>query len=177
MVRGTQRLGTALLVAGCSTTSMTTYYVGQPYLEVTEGRVVASRVVGIAGPPPEAGPVTGGMVGGVLGPLGGLVGAGLGYLIERWMSGDREGIEYVVAMDDGHVVTIVQDRGDSEPPLPEGTPVLVETDALSSRVVEQPGAGQGVAAGAAGWIDPDALPPGATLPPAEAVDPPQVRRR
>ena len=187
MIHGAQWLGIALLVAGCSATPV--YRVGIPS-DLTEGRIVTSRVVPIAGYEPEAGPITGAMIGAVLGPLGGLVGAGMGYLVEWWTSGSGEGVEYLVVMDDGRMVTVVVYRDDAERPLPAGTPVRVETGgALPTRVVELTEAERGGARSTmgSGWTNPDdvagsgltnpdaAAPPDELPPPPEAADPPPPR--
>ena len=164
----------AAAVAGCSNTTTTTYDVAQLMdgarrpIEASEGRVVAYRDVAIAARPTGAGMVVGAMTGAVLGPIGLVVGGGIGELVERW-AGEGDGIEYLVAMDDGRMVTIVQERADSEEPLPGGTPVLVATGTLSSRVVRHPDAPEN---GAAAWADPDAVAAGAAAPP---VDPSQRR--
>ena len=164
MVRNAQRLGAALLVAGCSTASTTPSYdaaeVGWP-IETTEGRILASRVVAIAGDGTGTGPVAGAMVGGILGPLGFLAGAGLGYLTEQRLHGGA-GLEYLVATADGRTVTVVQERAGEEQPLPAGTPVLVQMGALATRVVARAEAGwSGTTGGAADWVNPDTLPPAA----------------
>lgn len=198
MSRAAHLLAVALLATGCSTASTTTYNaadVGQP-IETAEGTVVSSRVVDIAGESSGAGPIAGGAVGATgigialgngaastLGAvLGGLVGAGIGYLAEsRMRSGD--GIEYVVQMADGRTMTLVQNREDSEPPLSNGTPVLVQMGAYYSRVIENPRVDRAAAgAGAVDWVNPDTLPPpssAATPPPvgSEAVDPSQQQQQ
>ena len=162
MFRNAQRLGAALLVAGCSTASTTPSYdaaeVGQP-IETTEGQIVASRIVAIAGDSTGTGSFAGGAAGAVLGPLGFLAGAGLGYLTEQRLR-DGDGIEYLVATVDGRTMTVVQEREDAEqPPLPAGTPVLVQMGALTTRVVEHAGARwSGMTGGAADWVNPDTLP-------------------
>ena len=179
MVRSARRLGAALLaallVAGCSAASTTPAYdaaeVGQP-IETTEGQVIASRVVEIEGDSTGTGPFAGGAAGGILGPLGFLAGAGLGYATEQWLRGG-EGLEYLVETADGRTLTIVQERAGGEPPLPTGTPVLVQMGALATRVVA-PAAAAGRKSGAGGatdWVNPDTLPPGTPSPPPEAVDP------
>jgi hypothetical protein len=59
-------------------------------------------------------------------------------------------------------VTIVQNRVDDEPPIADGTPVLVQYSGKYTRVLEDPrvdrsgarsASGAGGAAG--GWVDPD----------------------
>jgi outer membrane lipoprotein SlyB len=157
------RLGVALLAvaAGCSTASPTPSYdaaeVGQP-LETTEGQIHASRVVTIAGDTTGTGPFAGAVAGGLLGPLGVLAGAGLGYLTEQRLRGG-EGLEYLVETADGRMVTVVQERAGAERPLPAGTPVLVQVGVLSARVVERPAAGRSGAGGATDWVNPDDAPP------------------
>ena len=180
----------ALLLAGCANPSTTTYSardVGQP-IETTGGTVVSSRVVEIKGEGGSAGTIAGGAVGAttagvsigsgsgstIAAVLGGLLGAGLGYLAEERLR-SREGLEYVVQMDDGRTVTVVQNREDDEQPIPNGTPVLVQQGAFYSRVMEHPD----LERGGGGWVDPDTLPPDApdTYQPEEILDPSQVQRR
>jgi outer membrane lipoprotein SlyB len=157
------RLGVALLAAaaGCSTPSSTPSYdaaeAGQP-LETTEGQIHASRVVTIAGDTTGTGPFAGAVAGGLLGPLGVLAGAGLGYLTEQRLRGG-EGLEYLVETADGRMVTVVQERAGAERSLPAGTPVLVQVGGLSARVVEHPAAGRSGAGGATDWVNPDDAPP------------------
>ena len=160
------RLGVALLAAaaGCSTPAPTPSYdaaeVHQP-LETTEGQIHASRVVTIAGDTTGTGPFAGAVTGGLLGPLGLLTGAGLGYLTEQRLRGG-EGLEYLVETADGRMVTVVQERAGAERPLPAGTPVLIQEGVMSARVVERPTTGRGGAGSATDWVDPDNAPPPAT---------------
>jgi len=155
-------------VAACSHPSSTTYgdrEVGQT-IETAPGSVVSSRVVDVAGEPGLVGAGAGAAVGAAGGSLavngpasllvaivGGLVGAGIGYMSEKQL-GDRDGIEYVLQMDDGRLVTLVQNREDGEQPLPDGTPVLVQLNGQYTRVMAHPSAADYNAGG--GWVDPDA---------------------
>jgi hypothetical protein len=83
--------------------------------------------------------------------LGGLVGAGIGYLSQQQLN-NREGIEYVLEMDDGRTVTLVQNRADDEVPLADGTPVLVQVSGQYTRVIADPRAER---MAGADWVDPD----------------------
>jgi hypothetical protein len=69
---------------------------------------------------------------------------------------DRDGIEYILQMDDGRLVTLVQNREVGEQPLADGTPVLVQLNGAYTRVMAHPGA---VDHDAGGWVDPDAAAP------------------
>ena len=69
--------------------------------------------------------------------VGGLVGAGIGYMAEKQIS-DRDGIEYLLQMDDGRLVTLVQNREGEEQPLADGTPVLVQLNGQYTRVMPHP---------------------------------------
>jgi outer membrane lipoprotein SlyB len=161
-------------VAACSHPSSTTYgdkEVGQT-IETAQGSVVSSRVVDVSGEPGFVGAGAGAAVGAsggalaVNGPasllvaiVGGLVGAGIGYMAEKQM-GDRDGIEYVLQMDDGRLVTLVQNREDGEQPLADGTPVLVQLNGQYTRVMAHPNAVDRNAG--SGWVDPDTGSPAAT---------------
>jgi outer membrane lipoprotein SlyB len=161
-------------VAACSHPSSTTYgdkEVGQT-IETAQGSVVSSRVVDVSGEPGFVGAGAGAAVGAsggalaVNGPasllvaiVGGLVGAGIGYMAEKQM-GDRDGIEYVLQMDDGRLVTLVQNREEDEQPLPDGTPVLVQLNGQYTRVMAHPNAVDRNAG--SGWVDPDTGSPGST---------------
>jgi outer membrane lipoprotein SlyB len=157
----------ALVLVGCSHPSSTTYEaadVGRT-IETAPGTVVSSRRIKVAGDTNMAGPLGGGALGasgaalafqgsGLVAVIGGVIGAGLGYLAQQQMS-HREGVEYVLEMDDGRTVTLAQNRqSDQEEPFPNGTPVLVQVTGQYTRVIADPRAervGPGI------WVDPDAL--------------------
>ena len=139
-------------VAACSHPSNTTYGDSEvgPTIETAQGSVVSSRVVDVAGEPGFIGAGAGAAVGAAGGGLavngpasllvaivGGLVGAGIGYMAEKQIS-DRDGIEYILQMDDGRLVTLVQNREDDEQPLPNGTPVLIQLTGQYTRVMPHP---------------------------------------
>jgi outer membrane lipoprotein SlyB len=154
-------------VAACSHPSSTTYgdtEVGQA-IETAPGSVVASRIVNVSDEPGLVGAGAGAAVGAaggnlaVAGPAGllvaivaGLVGAAIGYMAEKQMK-DRDGIEYVLEMDDGRLVTLVQNRESDEQPLPQGARVLVQLNGQYTRVMAHPAVDYN--AGGAGWVDPD----------------------
>jgi hypothetical protein len=89
----------------------------------------------------------------LVGVVGGLVGAGAGYMAEKGLK-DREGIEYVLEMDDGRLVTLVQNRESDEQPLPNGAPVVVQINGQYTRVIANPAVDYDARGG--GWVDPDA---------------------
>ena len=91
---------------------------------------------------------------GLVAVIGGVLGAGAGYLAQKQLN-NREGIEYVLQMDDGRTVTLVQNRAAEEVPLPDGTPVLVQVSGQYTRVIADPRAER---VGGADWVDPDTLP-------------------
>ena len=156
-----------LAVAACSHPSSTTYReteVGQT-IEMAPGSVVSSRIVEVSGEPGFVGPGAGAAVGAVggatavrgpaqllVGLVGGLVGAGAGYMAEKGLK-DREGIEYVLEMDDGRLVTLVQNRDSEEQPLPDGSRVLVQLNGQYTRVI--PNRAVDYDARGGGWVDPD----------------------
>jgi outer membrane lipoprotein SlyB len=159
---------TALLVASCATPtrdSYTTSEVGQA-AETTRGTVLASRPVVIRGEASPIGVGAGAIAGaagtnvvggeGALAVLGALVGAGLGYLTQSGL-GSEDGLEYVVDLEDGRTVTVVQNRADGEVPLPPGAQVLVQLGSPYHRVLADPRP-RDATVGNAGdvWIDPDA---------------------
>ena len=156
----------ALLLVGCSHPSGSTYQAGDVgrTIETTQASVVSSRLVKISGESNLVGPAAGGALGaagsalafqgsGLVGVIGGVLGAGAGYLAQQRLN-DREGIEYVLQMDDGRTVTLVQNRADEEAPLPDGTPVLVQISGQYTRVVADPRAER---MGGTDWVDPDTL--------------------
>jgi outer membrane lipoprotein SlyB len=160
-------LAAALLLGGCSHPSGSTYEAGDVgrTIETAKASVVSSRVVNIAGQPNAVGPVAGGALGaagsalafqgsGLVAVIGGVLGAGAGYLAQQRLN-DREGIEYVLQMDDGRTVTLVQNRAAEEIPLADGTPVLVQVSGQYTRVIADPRAER---IGGADWVDPDTVP-------------------
>jgi outer membrane lipoprotein SlyB len=198
--RAISAIAVAALLAGCAAPTSQRYDsgdVGRP-IETTQGAVVSSRVVEISGDTRNVGPIAGGATGaaatglayggrgsGWAAILGGLVGAGAGYLIES-RARSREGIEYIVRMNDGRTVTLVQNRQKEEQPIADGTPVLVQISGRYTRVIPDPtvdratagtpaaGAGGGTGAGSGGgWVDPDTVSaaPGRSAPPPPAAPP------
>jgi outer membrane lipoprotein SlyB len=155
----------ALLLVGCSHPSGSTYQAGDVgrTIETAQASVVSSRVVKISGESNNlVGPAAGGALGaagsalafqgsGLVAVIGGVIGAGAGYLAQKQLN-NRDGIEYVLQMDDGRTVTLVQNRADDEAPLPDGTPVLVQVSGQYTRVIADPRAER---VGGADWVDPD----------------------
>ena len=157
----------ALSLAGCAHPSGSTYQAGDVgrTIETAQGSVVSSRAVEISGDTNAVGPLAGGAAGaagsalafsgggntGLIAVLGGLIGAGIGYLSQQQLN-NREGIEYVLEMDDGRTVTLVQNRAGDEVPLADGTPVLVQVSGQYTRVIPDPRAER---VAGADWVDPD----------------------
>lgn len=170
-------LAVGLALAGCSTADSNTYTsrdVGQ-VIETSQGRVLSSRPVEIRSDEGGvAGPLAGGAIGGATGltigsgsgnvlatVLGAAAGAGLGYLAESELR-SGEGIEYIVELEDGRVVTLVQNRAENETPISDGAPVLVQFGNEYTRITrletDLPAGAAGGAGGASGWTNPDSLP-------------------
>lgn len=119
-------------------------------IDTGEGTVVAAKVVDIKGGENSGvGAVAGGALGATgaatvfggdnsgklaAGIIGGILGAGAGYLAEQEASG-REGIEYVIRTPDGRLVTLVQNRAPEEQPIASGTPVLIQYGRDYTRIV------------------------------------------
>jgi outer membrane lipoprotein SlyB len=163
-------------LAACSTPDSNTYTsrdVGQ-LIETSQGRVLSSRPVEIESDEGGvAGPLAGGAIGGAAGYgvgsgsgqglatfIGAAIGAGLGYLAEKEIR-SQEGIEYIVELEDGRVVTLVQNRAEDEPPIPDGEPVLVQFGSQYTRIsqLNTDGASGGAGAGGvSGWTNPDTAP-------------------
>jgi outer membrane lipoprotein SlyB len=157
----------ALALVGCAHPSESTYESGDVgrTIETARGSVISARPVKISGETNAVGPVAGGALGaagsalafqgsGLVAVIGGVLGAGIGYLAQKQLN-NREGIEYVLQMDDGRTVTVVQNREADAPPLPDGTPVLVQVSGQYTRVIADPLAER---VGGADWVDPDARP-------------------
>lgn len=141
-----------LLAAGCATSSTDTYDDGDVgrILRTEKATVISSREIEIEGNPSAVGPIIGGAAGaagagfgfrdgnaGLAAVIGGLLGAGAGYLIEKQaLSG--EGFEYIVEMPDGKVVTLVQNKESDSVPIADGTPVIVQFGRDYVRIIEEP---------------------------------------
>ncbi len=172
----------SLFVSACGTSGSDTYEAGDvgKVLSTAEGTVISSREVEIEGDTGPVGALAGGAAGGATGygltggsgaitVLGALVGAGAGYLAESTFN-DRDGYEYVVRMDDGRVVTLVQNRDSDEEPIKDGEPVLVQYGDSYTRIIPLPqNLGSSTPGAAGGWINPDTLPPG-QKPPGSLLD-------
>ena len=172
-----------VFLSACGTPGADTYDaedVGK-VLSTAEGTVVSSREVEIEGSTGPVGALAGGAAGGAAGyglssgsgpitVLGALVGAGAGYLAESTFN-DRQGYEYVVQMDDGRVVTLVQNReDDEEEPIKDGAPVLVQYGDNYTRIIPLPQNLGATPTGASGtWVNPDTLSPG-QKPPGSLLD-------
>jgi len=145
------RLAAAAMLAlsACASSDSSTYSsrdVGQ-VIESSRGRVISSRPVDIASEGQSGlGAATGGVVGGIAGSTIGkgkgqslataagiLVGVLVGSLIEQEMR-SGQGTEYTVEMDDGRVVTIVQNQKSGEAPIPDGQEVAVQYGADYTRI-------------------------------------------
>jgi outer membrane lipoprotein SlyB len=164
-------LGAALLLAGCAAPTRNLYEatdVGR-VIETYEGTVVSSRIVKITDPPrglsvgPLAGAAAGTGIGLTIGEgrgntlaaiLGGLIGAGTGFLAEQ-SAKEREGLEYVIRTADGRVVTVVQNRDSEETPIAAGTAVLLQYGGSYTRVIERP---KDLDVPDNRWMDPDRIP-------------------
>jgi outer membrane lipoprotein SlyB len=168
----------ALLAAGCANPTSSRYNSGDvgQIIETSEGTVLSSRIVEVKGGDNSGyGAVAGGAAGattshvaignssasGLVTILGAVIGAGIGYLAED-SARSGEGIEYMIRLDDGRVVTLVQNREGEEAPIQGGTPVLVQYGNEYTRVVQKPavldGSPPGGAAPAGKWQNPDEPP-------------------
>lgn len=140
--------------------------------EVMEGRVVESRFIDIEARDSGNGSTIGSLAGG-LGTLlsvsggfglaafllGSAVGAVVGYVVEDTAT-DKGGIEYILTLDDGRTVTVVQNRGDEKEPLPPGAEIFLQFGGNYTRVVERPQNMPTPWTNPDAWINPDDLPPG-----------------
>ncbi len=114
---------------------------------VTFGTIIKSRSIGIigknsgitAGVVGAAGAGGGSYVGGNSGTawavgIGAVAGGIIGYLIEQGFS-DREGVEYTVVLENGVVITAVQELPKKETPLPVNSRVIVQNTGGFQRVL------------------------------------------
>ena len=161
-----------LALGACATSGSDTYTaedVGK-VISTAEGTVVTSREVDIEGKTGPIGALAGGAAGGATGyglsggsgavaVLGAVAGAGVGYLVESVVN-DGTGIEYVIQMDDGRTVTLVQNKESSdEEPIKDGQPVLIQYGDTYTRVIPLP-QNLDSATPTGVWVNPDSLPPG-----------------
>ena len=144
-----------LTLAGCGHQTSSTYNADEVgrVIDTSRAVVLSSRVVEISGEGEQSGYgplvgaaagasggylVGGGDAGQVIGSvLGGLIGAGLGWAAEQHVD-TREGIEYVLRLDSGRDVTLVQNREGDETPLPPGTHVLIQRGGDYARIIADP---------------------------------------
>lgn len=140
----------ALGVTGCAQRQSQNVYkydeVGKA-TAVTFGTIVSSREVDITGENTGTGALVGAAVGAGAGSYAGsgsgtawAVGAGLlagavaGAVAEQAMA-DRTGVEYVVMLQSGVVLTVVQDIGKEEARLADGMRVMVQNTGGYQRVL------------------------------------------
>jgi outer membrane lipoprotein SlyB len=155
-LRGLAAVFTALslALAACTHPSGEQYTAGDVGRIVDTGQatVISSRTVDIKGGENRGiGAVAGGAAAGSVAAaavdkpgaeaaaaiIAGLAGAGLGWLIEE-EARSRGGIEYVLRMDDGRVITLVQNRAPDEQPIAPGSDVLIQYGRDYTRVVPVP---------------------------------------
>ena len=161
-----------LALGACATSSSDTYTaddVGK-VISTAEGTVVTSREVEIEGKTGPVGALAGGAAGGATGyglsggsgavaVLGAVAGAGVGYLVESVVN-DGTGIEYVIQMEDGRTVTLVQNKeATDEEPIKDGQPVLIQYGDAYTRVIPLP-QNLDSAPPSGVWVNPDSMPPG-----------------
>jgi outer membrane lipoprotein SlyB len=162
------------MISGCTASTEATYDpkdVGRA-AETASGSIVASRLVDVRGEASNTGALAGGALGaagsglafesGWAALIGAVVGAGVGYATERTVNA-RQGVEYVIDLDDGRTITLVQNRGGDDAPIEPGTLVLVQFGGKYNRVIADPRRGH--APGRSGWVDPDRHPAAAAVPP------------
>ena len=114
---------------------------------VSFGTIVSSRVVDITGKNTGTGALVGGAAGAGVGSYAGngsgsiwtaaagaLVGAAMGAAAEQ-AAADRQGIEYVVVLESGVTMTVVQEIGKNETPLQPGSRVMVQNSGSYQRVL------------------------------------------
>lgn len=137
-------------VAGCAARQSQNVYrydeVGKT-TAVSFGTVVSSRVVDITGKNTGTGALVAGAAGAGAGSYigsgsgsiwgaaaGALVGAAAGAVAEQAMA-DRQGIEYVVVLQSGVTMTVVQEIGKNDAPVNVGDRVIVQNSGGYQRVL------------------------------------------
>lgn len=170
------------ILAGYANPTSTRYNVQDVgrVIETSQGTVVSSRIVDVRGGENSgAGALAGGVAGAAISGvtigsgngsflatvLGGLIGAGAGYLAEDSLK-SREGVEYVIRTDDDRIVTLVQNRERGEELLPGDARVLLQYGADYTQVVALPNEIRPAGGGAGNaWQNPDLTP--LTQPPSQ----------
>ena len=198
-MRRARRSAIALVyfLAACGSPTKDVYNVSEvgQIQEVLEGRIVESRFIDIDAKDSGNGMAAGGLAGGlsslvfvsggfglVAFLLGTAVGAVAGYVAEDVVT-DRDGVEYILSLDDGRTVTVIQNRGDEDQPLPPGTEIFLQFGSNYTRVIERPKNMPVPWNNPDAWINPDELPPelesngGAGPTPSPQADPPQPPQR
>lgn len=140
----------ALGVSGCAQRPSQNVYnydeVGKS-TAVSFGTVISSRQVDITGQNTGAGALVGAGIGAGAGSYAGsgsgsiwaaaagaLVGAAVGAAAEQ-AAADRVGIEYIVILESGVTMTVVQDIGKNDVAIPEGSRVIVQNSGGYQRVL------------------------------------------
>jgi outer membrane lipoprotein SlyB len=114
---------------------------------VTFGTIVSSRIVDVTGQNTGTGALIGGAAGAGAGSYvgngsgslwgaaaGALIGAAVGAAAEQ-AAADRQGIEYIVVLESGVTMTIVQEIGKNEVPVQPGARVIVQNSGGYQRVL------------------------------------------
>lgn len=143
-------LGVVLVLGGCARNQSQNVYrydeVGQASA-VTFGTVVSNRTVDIVGKNTGAGALVGAAAGAGAGSYigngsGSVWAAGAGLLIGAMVgaaaeqaAADRQGVEYVVTLQSGVTLTVVQDIGKDESVIPSGSRVMVQNTGGYQRVL------------------------------------------
>lgn len=139
-----------LVTSGCAQRSSQNVYqsneVGRSSA-VTFGSVVSARIVDINGSNSGVGTLIGGAAGAGAGSYigngtgsiwgaaaGALVGAAVGTAAEQAVN-NRRGIEYLVMLESGEAMSVVQEIPDNEMPIPAGARVMVQNSGGYQRIL------------------------------------------
>jgi outer membrane lipoprotein SlyB len=141
-----------LLLSGCAQPDQNRYDSRDVGMNATVlfGKIISERQVQITGNDTGTGTLAGGVGGGVAGSLigagkgsvaGALVGAVAGGFLGNSVeqnAGNRMGIEYIIAFDNGTNQSIVQNAGKDDRVLVLGQRVMVQTQGSYRRVLPAP---------------------------------------
>ena len=139
-----------LSVAGCAARQSQNVYrydeVGKT-AAVSFGTIVSSRIIDITGQNTGTGALVGGAAGAGAGSYlgngsgsvwgaaaGALVGVAVGLAAEQ-AAADRQGIEYIVVLESGVTMTVVQEIGKNDAPIQAGDRVIVQNTGGYQRVL------------------------------------------